>query len=187
MLENIRAKEQSFLLLAWLPTMFAVCQRRCELQYTGSSLHTGANEGKNNPRNSLFSVTEQVLFSTPLIPPTTWYVKMTGVMFKLFVHPFPAIILVKQIHTYMYILHICIYRKIYIHTLKHIHVMLLYVASSSAVCLRKAGQSSGQTEGEGRESRLISGRGETVLASNAAQSFWRWRISESREHWALLI
>lgn len=36
--------------------------------------------------------------------------------------------------------------------------MLLYVPSSSAACLRKGGQSSGQTEGEGRESRLISER-----------------------------
>lgn len=32
----------------------------------------GAGEGKNIPGTSLFSVTEQVVFPTPLIQPATW-------------------------------------------------------------------------------------------------------------------
>lgn len=136
----------------------------------------GANEGKNNPRNTLFSVAEQVLFSTPLIHPTTCCLKMSGVMFKLTVHPFPAITLVKHVHTYMYIIYISMYKNIYIQTHKHIHVMLLSVSSSSAVCLRKAGQSSGQTEGEGMESRLISERGRQFQQAMQLRRFGNGRL-----------
>lgn len=36
---------------------------------------------------------------------------------------------------------------------------VLYMPSLSSVCLRREGQSSGQTGGEGKESRVISDRG----------------------------
>lgn len=55
-----------------------------------------------------------------------------------------------------YILCVCIYKSIYLHTHKH-----TCVVHATLISLREAGQSSGQTEDEGRESELRSERGES--------------------------
>lgn len=103
-LESLRAKEQSFLLLAWFPTMFAVCSITVSYSTGGHHYGRGANEGENNPGSSLLAVTEQAFSAAPPGHPAAWWSDMTGVTFKLFAHPFPAITPVKCARVYVYIL-----------------------------------------------------------------------------------
>lgn len=74
-----------------------VCCLPAPVSYSTRGHHyvRGAKEGENNPRSSLLAVTEQAFSAAPPGHAATWWLDMTGVMFELFVHPFPAITLVK--------------------------------------------------------------------------------------------